>query len=145
MPISLFQVNFIYPQDQVYVHLLSRITFICNLRWFMYSLDLLFDLWITLMCCLDQVYVISGSGYVFQDYVYILIYNLDQDTFFSGLTISSIVWISFMCRLESFSWAVWITLMHSLDLLACCMDHFLNSSICCLDHVQLWPCSCPLN
>lgn len=55
------------------------------------------------MCCLDQVYVISGSGYVFQDYVYILIYNLDQDTFFSGLTISSIVWISFMCRLESFS------------------------------------------
>lgn len=43
-------------------------------------------------------------------------------------------WINnFMCRLDqlqvpsgSVSCAVWISFMYNLDLLACCMDHFLN-------------------
>lgn len=70
-----------------------------------------FDVWITF------IYMPSESGLcafwirlcafwiqlcVFQDNVYILMYNLDQDTFFSGLMISSIVWISLMCCLDHF-------------------------------------------
>lgn len=85
--------------------------------------------WIRVMCFMEQVMCFSGLR------VYILMYNLDQNTLFSGLIISCVVWISFKYRLDQFhvlsgsvlvSCAVWITLMYNLDLLACCMDHFLN-------------------
>lgn len=83
--------------------------------------------WIRVMCFMEQVMCFSGLR------VYILMYNLDQNTYFSGLLISCVVLISFKCRLDQFhvpsglfSRAVWITLMYNLDLLACCLDHFLN-------------------
>lgn len=72
--------------------------------------------WIRVMCFMEQVMCFSGLR------VYILIYNLDQDTFFSGLIISCVVWISFKCRLDQFhvlsgsvSCAVWIIFLSCLD------------------------------
>lgn len=72
--------------------------------------------WIRAMCFMEQVMYFSGLR------VYILMYNLDQDTFFSGLIISCVVWISFKCRLDQFhvlsgsvSCVVWIIFLSCLD------------------------------